>query len=66
MRRNIIELKIGEIGFGFCGWLDLLDQGAGLLAGFMSIVNGDVFLIQYLFSHVIILFHISHAVGQKV
>ena len=35
----------GEIGFGFCGCLDLHDYGASSLAGFMNIVNGDVFLI---------------------
>ena len=55
----------GEIGFGLCGWLDLHDNGASSVEGFMNIVNGDVFLIEYLISCVVILFHLSHAIGQK-
>ena len=46
IERNIIDLKIEEkFCFGLCECLGLHDDLASSLAGLLSIVNGDVFLI---------------------
>ena len=50
---------------GICEWLVLIDDGEGLLAGSLSLVNGDVILFSYFFLmyHCVSSFYI--AVGQR-